>query len=579
MRVINNVIAASGLILIGSSVFAQSLPDAKKAIDAEQYQKAKAMLKNLTVTQPANADNFFYLGWVYLKQDYADSAKTAFDKGFAANPKSAINVVGLGAVDLANKDQASASANFDKAMLLAAKDTKPYVYIGKAYLLKPTNAKKAEAAIAVLEKAKTLGGKNPSKDPELFVTLGDAYSADNDANHAFSNYADAETLDPNSPSIKVAKAVLIKGAGNFDDAIAGFQEAIKLDPNYGPAYREMAETDLLQAGDPKLTAAKDKEAVDNYKKYLDLTDRSIESRFRYEDFLVYAKDWKTLEQEANDLSKIDSKDLRVFRYLGYAAYENGNYPAAMTAMNTWMSKADAKRIIPGDYIYLGRTQLKTAGQDSLGILNLKKALALDTANTALYGEIAAAQYAKGKFLDAAQSYSDYIAKSRSHTLNDYLKLGRSYNYAFEDQQKAYAKTKVAPDTSLNIKADSAFSYVNHHVPKPYASVTLFRARNADDRESDDRTKYKGYAKDFYEEYITEAGPTTDANKKTLLEAYIYLAFHYELSVKDDAKASEYWAKAKEIDPANKQVISYYQRHPGAGAPTPPSTPTPPAKSK
>ena len=33
--------AVTGLVFIGSSVFAQSLSDAKKAIDAEQYQKAK----------------------------------------------------------------------------------------------------------------------------------------------------------------------------------------------------------------------------------------------------------------------------------------------------------------------------------------------------------------------------------------------------------------------------------------------------------------------------------------------------------------------------------------------------------
>jgi len=383
-----------GLILIGSSVFAQSLPDAKKAIDAEQYQKAKSMLKNLTVTQPTKDENFFYLGWVYLKQDYPDSAKIAFDKGLAANPKSALNVVGLGAVDLTDNNTSSASANFDKAMLLAGKDTKPYVYIGKAYLLgkKPIPAKNANAAIAVLEKAKTLGGKNPSKDPELFLTLGDAYQASGDANHAYTSYADAETLDPNAPNIKVAKAVLIKGAGNFDDAIKGYQEAIKLDPNYGPAYREMAETDLLIAADPKQTAAKDKEAVEYYKKYLDLTDRSIESRFRYTDFLVYAKDWKTLEQEANDLAKSKNTDLRIYRYLGYAAYENGNYPAASTALNTWLKSAAPKRIIPGDYVYLGRTQLKTPGQDSIGILNLKKALALDTTETEIYKEIALADY-------------------------------------------------------------------------------------------------------------------------------------------------------------------------------------------
>ena len=32
-----------GLMLVGSAVFAQSLADAQKAIDAEQYQKGKAI--------------------------------------------------------------------------------------------------------------------------------------------------------------------------------------------------------------------------------------------------------------------------------------------------------------------------------------------------------------------------------------------------------------------------------------------------------------------------------------------------------------------------------------------------------
>src|SRR5476651_2127126 len=115
MKVVSKgLIVAAGLILAGSASFAQSLADAKKAIDAEQFQKAKGMLKNLTVTQPTKDENFFYLGWVYLKQDYADSAKVAFNQGLAANPKSALNVAGLGAIDLLDNNTSSASANFDK---------------------------------------------------------------------------------------------------------------------------------------------------------------------------------------------------------------------------------------------------------------------------------------------------------------------------------------------------------------------------------------------------------------------------------------------------------------------------------
>src|ERR1700759_4488524 len=106
MKMISKIACAGlGLMFAGSSVFAQSLADAKKAIDAEQYQKAKSMLKNLTTTQADKDENYFYLGWVYLKQDYADSAKAVFNKGIAANPKSALNYVGLGAIAHIEKDK------------------------------------------------------------------------------------------------------------------------------------------------------------------------------------------------------------------------------------------------------------------------------------------------------------------------------------------------------------------------------------------------------------------------------------------------------------------------------------------
>ena len=84
MKMTNKIaVAGLGLLFTGTTVFAQSLDDAKKAIDAEQYQKAKSMLKNLTVTEPTKDENFFYLGWVYLKQDYTDSAKAVMRWGRA----------------------------------------------------------------------------------------------------------------------------------------------------------------------------------------------------------------------------------------------------------------------------------------------------------------------------------------------------------------------------------------------------------------------------------------------------------------------------------------------------------------
>lgn len=56
------------LIFVGSALYAQTLGDAQKALDAEQYQNAKSQLKSLIALQPTVAENFFYLGQVYLKQ-------------------------------------------------------------------------------------------------------------------------------------------------------------------------------------------------------------------------------------------------------------------------------------------------------------------------------------------------------------------------------------------------------------------------------------------------------------------------------------------------------------------------------
>src|SRR5260221_7458499 len=109
MKIINKIAGtALALVFAGSSVFAQSLADAKKAIDAEQYQKAKSMLKNLAVTQATKDENYFYLGLVYIEQEYLDSAKAVFNKGLSVNPKSALNYIGLGMLERLDKNAANA---------------------------------------------------------------------------------------------------------------------------------------------------------------------------------------------------------------------------------------------------------------------------------------------------------------------------------------------------------------------------------------------------------------------------------------------------------------------------------------
>jgi tetratricopeptide (TPR) repeat protein len=545
---------ATGLVFIGSSVFAQSLADAKKAIDAEQYQKAKSMLKNLTASQPTKDENFFYLGWVYLEQDYIDSAKATFTKGLAANPKSALSYAGLGAVARANKDMAGAQTNFTQALALAGKDSKPYQYVGESYLLgdKPDGA----AAVAVLTKGVAVN----AKDPDLYVSLGDAYRTQLKNTEAVTAYQNALNINPKLAAAKVSTGVVWRQANNWEESEKEFKDALAIDPNFGPAYREWAETDIRWAQKvPAQASAKVNEAVEKYGRFLSLTDNSVESRLRYADFLYQAGKFKELQTEATALSKMPNVNLRAYRYLGYAGYENADYATANTALNTWMTKADPKRIIPYDYLYQGRIQVKS-GQDSVGLLTMEKALALDSTQADLYAEIAKAYYGAKKYVKAGDAYHNFVTKSRKATLNDYFLEGVSYYYGFSDQYTAAQKTKTQADTSLLGKADAAFAYVNSKVEKPNPGVVLYRARVNDLREPSRETS-KGLAKPFYEQYIQllTAAPVKDTDKRNIGEAYAYLGTYYEYAEKDAAKAAENYTKAREFDPSNKQATQFFQK--------------------
>jgi tetratricopeptide (TPR) repeat protein len=558
MKMIRKVVMSAGaLVFIGSSVFAQSLADAQKAIDAEQYQKAKTMLKNLTTTQPTNADNYFYLGWVYLTQDYADSAKTQFEKGISINPKSALNYAGLGAVARVNKDQAGATTNFNQAITLAPKkDITPYLYVGKAYLLPvggstTTTPADAAAAIDVLQKGKTANPK--VKDAGVDVTIGFANLSQLKASDADNNFNDALADDPKYLPAYVAKGSLLRMAHNWDGAAEQFKAALAIDPNFGPAYREWAETDYRESVDNRSVAsAKIKEAVDYYKKYLDLTDRSLESQLRYADFLLNAGDYATLQQVASDLAKYKNSNLRVYRYIGIAAFQNKDYTTGIDALNKFISEAGPGRLYYTDYLYLGRLQIASGKDTTAGIANLKKAVSMDStkAEDIYTTDIIPVYKVQKDYLNEGKSYEELINLSPGKAMvSEHYSEANYYYYAF---------FKNTADSSVLVKADSALAFVERTMKdKPYAPEYLLRARIADLKDAD-FNNMKGLPKPYYEKYIelVSANPT---DKNALAEAYAYLGAYAEFHDKDDAKALEYFTKAKELNPANEQVIYYFNQ--------------------
>ena len=174
-----------------SIVYGQDIDQAKKAIDAEQYEKAKSELKAIYQAKPSNGKAAFLLGTIYLKQNVQDSAKLFFDKGVSASEFSKLNQIGLGQIDLDNNKIAEAKTKFD----LVLKDTKKkdfeeYIYVAQAYM--NADNPNYKAAIEVMLKAKL----NHPENAKVLLALGDAYKGDKNQSDAYAAYRDAYKFDP-----------------------------------------------------------------------------------------------------------------------------------------------------------------------------------------------------------------------------------------------------------------------------------------------------------------------------------------------------------------------------------------------
>jgi predicted Zn-dependent protease len=524
---------------------AQDIEQAKKTIDAEQYEKAKSMLKTIIQAKPGNGRAAFLLGNIYLKQNIEDSAKIYFQKGLTGTDGAKLNYIGLGQIDLDNNNASAAQTNFALATkVVKKKDTEEYVYVAKAYM--NTDKPDYKAALAILDKAKLAN----AADANVQMALGDANYGNKNQNEAYTAYRNAFQTDPTLIRAKMQLGVLLKGAKAYNEAVKAYNDVIAISPNYGPVYRELAETYYYWGNnEPKKYTEYVQKALGYYEKYMSLTDYSLASRMRHADFLILAKDYKALEIEANKMKEIDKVNPRILRYLGYSAYENGNTDVALKSLQDFIANP-ANKIIARDYMYLGLTKLKKSNNTETktvdqamfdaGVADIKKSVEMEITMTNDLSEVGKKFYEQKLFKQAAAIYE--IATSNPTSKNyllDNFYLGNSLYY---DNTR---KDVVKPDPIALQKADAAFGKVIEASPTTQDAY-IFRAR-ANNLMGNDAMSIK-----WYEEYlrvVTEKGEEEiTKNKAKFIESYNNLGANYANT--DKTKAREYLNKTLALDPGN-----------------------------
>lgn len=534
------------LVVSATAAKAQDINQAKKAIDAEQFDKAKNLLKSIIKAKPSDGEANFILGNVYLNQSVVDSAKIYYNNGLQASDKKNLNYIGLGQLDLDAKNAAAAQANFALATKdIRKKDVNEFIYIGRAYMNSENPDYKS--AITVLQKALAIEPQNA----QALVAIGDAYFGASNQNEAYKAYRDAFTADNTLLRAKVQSGVLLKNAKSYDEAIKSFNEVIALDANYGPVYRELAETYYKWARNKPSTAqANLQKAITNYEKYLSLTDYSMDSKMRHADFLILVKDYKSLETVANKMIAEDKVNPRIYRYLGYAAYENGNVDVAIKSIEDYM-KVPSNKVIGRDYLYLGLAKIKKgtnaegvvdqAAFDA-GLADIKKAIELEPLAVEELADFGKALFGKKQYNQAAAIFELGAANKESKNyLDDAVYYGISVYYG-NAGKPAESRDKAALEN-----ANATFDKVLEASPT-YDEAYLYKGRINSALDKDDMIIKN------YEEYVTKTTAkgaeelAKPATVKKIVEAYNAIGAAYANT--DKAKAVEYFNKTLVLDPAN-----------------------------
>ncbi len=571
----------AALICMAGALGAQTLQENITKTENENFEKAAAGFRALLAKEPTKGENYFYYGENFYRSGDVDSASLQFNKGIEQNATNALNYVGAGKVLLQQNKIADAKTMFYKAFTLSAgKNGEVLRKTAEAWL--STDNKDADEALRLMGLAVKLEPKNA----ENYILLGDAQLEKNptEGGTPIKSYQMATQLNPKSAKGILREGKLYQRGRNYNLALDYYKKAMAIDPTFAPAYREIAELYYL--------AAQPAKSIENWKKYLELNN-SDQARYRFMSALFSNKQYADAAKEYEGLKKSNFTNVYLERLAGYSYAEMGNktdtaaFTKGLQAMNNFFQMAGPGfKYLPADYKYKGLLLSKT-GKDSLGIIEMEKAIALDSAVAGdIYSQIGS-NALKGKKYDLAITYLDRKKKSdyKNLTIGDCFDLGKAHYFRAAARQKEVAEMKDAlakkkkptntPEVAAKesavtkdfMSADSAFKRMTElNANWPWGYTWRGRANaSLDPKVQSDSTKV------YYEKVLSLVKPEerTTSYKANVVEAYEYLGYYY-VTKKDEAKAKEQWLIVKELDPSNEKANNYLNpKKPAATTPAPP----------
>lgn len=562
-------------LLMTNLAFGQTIQDGLHLLDRHQPSRAKQIFEGLVAAAPTG-ENYFYLGYASLTQRNWDSAKAAFEKGKAADPKNYLNQVGLASILVGQNNVNAAKVEFDRilaetknknidVMYRIAEAYSMYYILGKEEAFNASNNDPAEAIRLIDAIQDRLMKDKKMPTVEHYIVKGDAYLIKNDGGNAVTAYETGLMQDPKNVKAKVKIGTVYLRGKNYKETQARYKEAIDLDSNYAPAQRKYGEY-LIVGGQYK-------NASRYFRRYLEKAEATPEVTLETAKLLFLSKDYEGAMKFTDDADKRGVKDNDIFRMRGYSNVEMGNFQQGIDNLDG-MVKRGVKPYFMDD-LYFGKGY-QGLGKDSIALMYLEKAAPLDTNNN-VYSIIHDVRYKQKRYSDAAVAGMNAIQwkvkKAQTVGSGDYFKVAMDYYLTAAYINRADTLGRPA----MAMRADSMFAKaieINDKWPPFY--INRARANNFIDYTG---TKWLGAP--WYEKFVAavetqkaEKSSQYKEDKNQLFEAYKFLGGYHLSVTKDEAKVKELFTKAQEIKPEDPDIKAYFNPAPAGAAPAAPAAAAP-----
>ncbi len=517
------------LFLFSNNSFAQSIETGIKFIENHKFNAAAEVFTKLLETNKT-AINYYYAGKISAILNKTEEAENLFKSGLTVDKENLYNQVGLGFVALLKKDTTNARDIFNKVVEEDDFDTPGLLLeIADSYFI--ANTGDNSYPIWLLTKYKN--SKNYKKNANVLVKLGLLNLNGYSASTAMEYFKNATYIDNKLISPYIYIANIYQKIRNKDDAEANLNEANKIDSTFAPLQLEYSE---FYANGKQYD-----KAVNSYKKYMDLSEITLDKQAKYATLLFLAQNYEGSVAEINKIKNTPVFDKQLSHILAYCYYFLNNFTDGIPAFNEYFTKVDVKDIAAADYEFLGKLYV-LANNDSEVVVNYVKCIELDSSKASLYGDIAGLYFKQKNWNEAAKYFNLKLQKVGKLSIKEYFDFGRCYMIT-----KEYTLADSVYGRVIEAKNDLALGY-------------LMRARA---KSSIDTTSELGLAKPFYEKFIqlAEASATPEKYKPDLIESYSYLGYFYYLKKEDPAYATTWneafktnWNKVLVLDPTNVQAI-------------------------